>query len=62
MISHVDLAKRKLQENSRKIKDSEVRKKYPQGKTVKLKLIFLGTAFINEAINYEATAFIISKI
>jgi len=29
MISHVDLAKRKLQENSRKIKDSEVRKKYP---------------------------------
>lgn len=37
MISHVDFAKRKLQENGRKIKDSEVRKKCSQGKTVKLK-------------------------
>jgi len=51
MISHVDLAKRKLQQNGRKIKDSEVRKKCPWGKTVKLKWIFLGTAFINEIIN-----------
>jgi hypothetical protein len=42
MISHVNLAKRKLQENDRKIKDSKVRKKCPWGKAVKLKRIFLG--------------------
>lgn len=37
MISQIDLSKRKLQENGRKIKDSEVRKKCPWGKTVKFK-------------------------
>lgn len=32
MISHVDLAKKKLQENCRKIKDSEVKKNVLGGK------------------------------
>lgn len=36
MISYVDLAKSKLQEKARSIKDSGVTKKCPWGKTVKL--------------------------